>query len=215
MWRYVDLYCERITPGLLAEPLNLFSNASFFAAYFYTRRKYEINRLPRLLRLAHGLIFVIGVGSATFHATATMWGQLADMIPIALFVLTALFCYLKDYKKFAAPVIAAAYAWLFGMTYLCEKFINPLVVNGSQTYFGVASTLGILAVDQWREKSPQRKYFAQAFLVFVLSLTFRSLDQAYCVINPLGFHFFWHICNGILIERIFCGLAESFLSKRP
>lgn len=205
---YIDIYCERTGPGFLAEPLNLFSNVSFFVAYFITRQRYRISSLPIPLRIAHFFIFAIGVGSATFHATALMWGQLADILPIALFVLVSLYCYLKFIKKFSLIGIVAGYLWLFGVSYLCETFIDPLAVNGSQSYFGVASVLGVLALDQWREKSPQAKYYLQAFLIFVLSLTFRSLDQAFCARFPMGFHFLWHLCNGFLIERIFSGLAE-------
>jgi hypothetical protein len=36
---YVDLYCERTGPGLLAEPLNLFSNVGFFLAAWWLLRR--------------------------------------------------------------------------------------------------------------------------------------------------------------------------------
>jgi hypothetical protein len=29
---YIDIYCERLAPGVLAEPLNAISNISFFIA---------------------------------------------------------------------------------------------------------------------------------------------------------------------------------------
>ena len=38
MNRYIDIYCERLEPGLWAEPLNAVTNAAFFIAAFFAWR---------------------------------------------------------------------------------------------------------------------------------------------------------------------------------
>src|SRR4051794_32860977 len=90
LFQDVDLYCERLGPGLWAEPLNALSNAAFFVAAFFLFRLYEqcfgderYLDVQRLIRL----IVVVGIGSTIFHTIATRWAMAADVLPIVLFLL--------------------------------------------------------------------------------------------------------------------------------
>ena len=52
LFRQIDIYCERTAPGLLAEPLNLFSNLWFvFIGLVLLYRKPQNN-----LRTSHGCL---------------------------------------------------------------------------------------------------------------------------------------------------------------
>ena len=88
---HVFQYCERGTnPALWAEPLNAISNAGFFlAALIFWQcllwRKPEARNADHYLLIA--LVFLIGLGSLAFHLYANTGTALADVIPIALFML--------------------------------------------------------------------------------------------------------------------------------
>ena len=73
---YIDLYCERVGPEMLAEPFNAFSNGAFFVtAWLLWRRMrqhdaWSSGALPLIT-----LIVAIGIGSSLFHTYAQGWAQ--------------------------------------------------------------------------------------------------------------------------------------------
>lgn len=85
MFAAVDGYCERLGPGLWAEPLNAITNLAFLLAALIMARRARGHGLPRLLAAELALI---GAGSSLFHPVAQGWAGLADVIPIVLFSLT-------------------------------------------------------------------------------------------------------------------------------
>lgn len=86
MNEFIDVYCERLGPGLLAEPLNAVSNLAFFVATFcawrLARREHVSGVAPFILLV---LLMLIGIGSSLFHTFATRWAGLSDTLPILLF----------------------------------------------------------------------------------------------------------------------------------
>lgn len=68
----VDLYCERLGPGLLAEPLNAITNLAFFiAAWLLWRQSRIAGSLTGGVILLLALLVAFGVGSSLFHTFAT------------------------------------------------------------------------------------------------------------------------------------------------
>ncbi len=72
----IDNYCERLGPGLWAEPLNALSNLSFliaaFVAWRLLQRGAAVDGSHKILVL---LIATIGIGSGLFHTYATVWAK--------------------------------------------------------------------------------------------------------------------------------------------
>ena len=96
---YIDLYCERVGPGLWNEPLNAVTNLAFIAAgllLVIALRQVDpaVRRDPAILGLV-ALLFLIGLGSGLFHTFALFWAMLADVFPIALFILLYMYLALK------------------------------------------------------------------------------------------------------------------------
>src|SRR5512139_1525468 len=93
---YIDLYCERLGVGLMAEPANALTNAAFFiAAYLLWRAWRRQNpRSPGLLLLI-ALVVAIGIGSSLFHTFATVWARVLDEVPILLFQLAFMWLYAR------------------------------------------------------------------------------------------------------------------------
>src|SRR3546814_346293 len=106
MNRAIDIYCERLGPGLWAEPLNALTNLAFIVAGIVLvaalrRAEPGVRRDPAMLGLVL-LLFVIGIGSGLFHSFAVAWAALADVIPVALFIL--LYMYLALRRLVALPL---------------------------------------------------------------------------------------------------------------
>jgi hypothetical protein len=192
----IDLYCERLEPGLLAEPLNALTNGAFLVAAW---------RLQRLARRGDGsdrgvlalaaLALAIGIGSGLFHTFATGWALAADVVPILLFQLLFLLLYLRRQVGLgAAPAAGLCLAFLLAC--LAGRSV-PAALNGSLAY---APTLAVLALLGWHQlHSRQSWLLLEATGLFSLSLLLRSLDNALCPHWPIGTHLFWHLLNAAVL----------------
>jgi hypothetical protein len=192
---YVDGYCERLGPGLFAEPLNAVSNLAFLTAaialaVFAARTPVHV----RVLAVLIGLIFL---GSTAFHTTATGWGAAADSGFIAVFLLyyVVLFAHLF----FAVPW---RLAWLAAPAFL----VLTVAVTAGAAAVGLAgpgmyaSALLVLAgLAVVLRGRPERPWFAWATGVFAVSLTLRTLDGPLCAAVPVGTHFLWHVLNAVAL----------------
>ncbi len=206
----IDIYCERLGPGIWAEPLNAVTNMAFIAAAYIGLRFYRRELLPHqppaYFPLLIVLAFCIGIGSALFHTVATGWAMLADVIPIILFqfvFLTAFARLAMQYRWVKTVLILASFLLV---TWVIESSFPPGSFNGSTGYFSTA--LYLLGMGVWlsRQGIIHARYFWAAGLIFVVSLFFRSVDMAWCAEWSPGTHFLWHIFNGLMIYLVLKGL---------
>lgn len=194
----IDLYCERLGPGLLAEPINAVSNAAFFvAAWLLWRLARQRGALSAPIGAMLGLIVATGVGSTLFHTVATGWARWLDELPILLFQLAFLWVYARAALCWPRVSAAALVAAFLIAAFAARGF--PQLLNGSLTYapaIGVILALGLHAWSQRRERSP---LLLAAAGVFSLSLVLRTVDGAVCAAFPVGSHFLWHLLNAVVI----------------
>jgi hypothetical protein len=203
MNRAIDIYCERLGPGLWAEPLNALTNLAFILAGLLLvvalrRAEPELRRDPAILGLT-GLIFVIGLGSGLFHTFATAWAVLADVIPIALFIL--LYMYLALRRLVALPL------WGCGLgvaIVLLLTVVMPLGFGFSVSTYGVAllAMLGVGGFLHVARRHPAGPRILAAAGLFALSLAFRTADLPLCAALPLGTHFLWHVLNAAVLYSL-------------
>ena len=190
----IDLYCERLGPGLLAEPLNAVTNGAFLvAAWQLAGLAHSRDHGDRgVLALA---ALAIGVGSSLFHTFATGWALAADVLPILLFQLLFLLLYLRRRARLAmAPALGLCLAFLLAC--LAARSMSE-VLNGSLAY---APTLAVLALLAWHQlRQDQSALLLAATGLFSLSLLLRSLDNALCPLWPIGTHLFWHLFNAAVL----------------
>lgn len=192
MAQIYDLYCERLGPGLLAEPVNAATNAAFLVAAWFAWREAKARGAPDApTRILVGLVVLIGTGSGLFHTFATGWARVLDEVPILLFQLVYLWTYGRralGLPRWAAAGIVAAY---LAAALYCRGFGHLL--NGSLVYApAVAATLALGAVH-WRRQFQSRFALLGASIVLVVAIGFRTLDAALCEAFPLGTHFLWHL----------------------
>jgi hypothetical protein len=193
----LDLYCERLGPGLLAEPVNAVTNAAFLLAAWWIRtgaRRLGV-RGDRGITALTLLVVAIGVGSTLFHTFATTWALAADVVPILLFQLLFLWLHLRR-----RTAVGAAGALLLVALFLLATMAArtaPELLNGSLAY---GPTLLALLLLGWRElRLRQRPQLLIAAGVFTLSLLLRSIDQLVCPWLPVGTHLLWHLLNAVVL----------------
>jgi Ceramidase len=195
---YIDLYCERILPGLLGEPLNALSNLSFFVAAWAIWRlaQYQMKE-PLSIWILITLAIAIGTGSTLFHTFATEWASLLDMIPILLFQLCFLWFYSNQvtgmkYRYIGLLILSFLYASSFS-----SQFTSLL--NGSLSYAPTLLALLSFGLYHYQKQKREPYILLAASGIFLLALLFRTLDQSICSHWSVGTHFLWHLCNGLLL----------------
>ncbi len=209
---YVDQYCERLGPGLLAEPLNAATNIAFFlAAWALWRLGRRSTSLSGDGCVLIALIVAIGIGSSLFHTFATTWAHWLDIIPILLFQLTFLWIYARRVMALGL-VPAAAIVVVFLMLALYGRQF-PHLFNRSLMYAPALFVMLGLGLYHWRRRPVHRFSLLGAAGMLFASIFFRTIDEAVCGHFPLGTHFLWHLLNaGVLYLCVLAVLGSSVKS---
>ncbi len=206
---YIDNYCERLEPGLWAEPLNAVTNAAFlvaaFLAWLLARRENAVN-VQTVILIA--LIAMIGVGSALFHTFATTLTLLSDVFPILLFQIAFIWFYSLFVMKLSVIKAAGLFGVFMVLTVLAEK-APAHILNGSLGYGPAILFLFGFGIWHWRTKMRERYVLLIASIVFMISLASRSVDMAVCDALPFGTHFMWHILNGCVLYLAVRGFIKN------
>jgi hypothetical protein len=197
--RAIDGYCERTDPSYWSEPVNAVTNAAFLIAAWIMWRRVRGQDLP-LATLMVVILAAIGAGSYLFHTYAQVWAATADVIPIVLFILLYVFAATRDFLgmgtsiSLGVTVLFVPYAAaLTGLFALLPFFAV------SAPYWPVPLLITVYALLlAFRHPATARGLWIGAFLL-ILSLVFRSIDEAVCGTVPFGTHFMWHILNGVML----------------
>ncbi len=206
---YIDGYCERLEPGLLAEPVNALTNFAFIIAAVIAFTKFGARRYPITFVLSL-ILGAIGVGSLLFHTFANRLTVIADVIPIALFVLTYLFAtnrYVARMRPVPAVMVTLLffpYSWLM-IAALSAAF--PWL-GGSVGYVPIALMILLYSLLLWRRWPLFAKDLAIGFGLLVISISFRWLDEPVCHLIPVGTHFVWHILNAVMLAWMIVALEK-------
>lgn len=190
-------YCEQALAIGGFEPWNALSNLAFVAAAASAWRGDAHSRhAPSGFSLLLLAVLAIACGSFAWHATHAPVAELADVVPILVFVVAFLYVTVRlrpDAGAFLAGVAAAAL--LFSI--LAVGVLAPRLLNGSAAYLPVLAALCVLAARDPRPAARTLLGFAGG--LFVVSLTARTLDPQVCTWFPRGSHWLWHLCNGGVI----------------
>lgn len=196
---YIDIYCERVAPGLWAEPLNAATNLSFIiAAVFAYKFAKERDALTQHSVLLILLMCAIGVGSTLFHTFATKLTQLSDVLPILFYQIAFIWFYSLFAIKLNALKTVGLFVVFMVMTVLSEMAPSH-ILNGSLGYAPSITFLLGFGIWHYKTKQPEPFILLLAALVFSVSLTFRSIDMMMCETIVIGTHFLWHVLNGCVL----------------
>ena len=208
-----DEYCERLGPGLLAEPANLFSNLAFFVAAFLLWRllavRYEGRSAPGTLRALPILIALIGVGSSAYHSFAVVWAEILDVLFIGIFIYYYVVCFLHGFAglRWRFALLGLPGFWLFSA--LIARIFPAGSFNGSTGYFPALFGIALMGLFLALQRRAAVLDFFAAAAVFLLSLMFRTMDAAWCERFPLGTHWIWHSLNAITLGLVAAALIRA------
>ena len=204
-------YCERGSdPAFWAEPLNAITNAAFLIAALVAL--FQWSAMPRASRRSIDLaliavVAIIGIGSFLFHTFATRWAVIADVAPIAVFMLTYMGYSLRRYLGWPwwATILGLAgfFIALQQAGTVCSA--GGPCFNGSVGYFPALAAMLLIGVLLMASAHPAGGSLVLAGLIFAVSLTARTVDMDLCPTTtlstgaPIGTHFIWHILNGTLL----------------
>ncbi len=201
----IGMYCERVSAGFWAEPLNAVTNLAFLlAAWIGWQQRAE---LPVAQRSRFGAVMIaltatIGLGSFLFHTVATRWAMLADVVPIGVYMLLAVGAILR--RTLGMPPVGVAVGLLVFLAAIPGTLVvlPPDRFSLSQPYLPALATLALCAIAaRWRNP-PAAPTLLAATITFAFSLTFRTLDQPLCSTLPFGTHFLWHLLNAVLLMLV-------------
>lgn len=215
MNNYIDLYCERLEPGLWSEPLNAFTNAAFFIAAFFAfllAKREQVLDFRTYTLIA--LLCAIGAGSTLFHTFATKITLLSDVLPILFYQIAFIWFYALYVMKLGAVKTSGLFAIFIVLTVLSEM-APAHIMNGSLGY--APSILFLIGFGVWHLKAQQKERYVLliAGCIFGMSLTFRSIDMAMCEHIEIGTHFMWHVLNGVVLYLTLRGFIYSVSNHRP
>lgn len=204
--RQIDGYCERVTPEFWAEPWNAVTNASFIiAALICLMVAARRGRMDGPVLWLSGLTAFIGVGSFLFHTYATAWAAVADVAPIGVFILSyftlSMVCF-AGYSWGRSFLLTLGYiVALVAVSWVVNTLLRDLI-GGSVSY--VPALLALLAVGTWLRMrgNPAGWWLIAAALIFGVSLTFRAIDLPLCHTHEMGWHWVWHILNGVVLGSL-------------
>lgn len=209
----VDAYCERLEPGLWAEPINAVTNLAFIfgAIWLWPRVKGDFGAQALAISL-----FSIGIASGLFHTYAQSWAGAADSLSILIYIL--IYLYLATQRMLGySRAIAIASVILFFPYAIATGFgifvvFGPL--NGSVGYLPVLILIAGYAIATRTKPSISRGLWIGVALL-AISLFLRSIDEAICTSFPIGTHFFWHILNGIMLTHLALVMARDAPMRSP
>lgn len=204
----IDIYCERTAPGLWGEPWNALSNVGFLIAGFVGLKAWKKGG-GKWLCLASLFVLLTFVGSVLFHTFANQWSHFADLLPILLFMLTAVAFSFRAVLKFTVPATVAITAGFLALTLAGEFGPFHNLLNGSGVYLPTLALLGTLGAGLTVKQSPHARHYVGGFAVFAVSLTARTLDAPLCASFPHGTHFIWHLLNGTLLAILLRAMATQ------
>lgn len=191
----VDGYCERVGPGYWAEPVNAVTNAAFLiaAAVMWAR-------VRGLGRAMCAVLAAIGVGSYLFHTHANPLTGLMDVVPIGMFILLYLFAASRDMLGMKGWQAGLATAGFIPYAAVATPLFQALpFFEVSAMYWPVPVLILVYAGLMARRAPVTARGLALGAGILVVSLVFRSLDEAVCGAFPVGTHFLWHVLNGIML----------------
>lgn len=196
----MDVYCERVGPGLFAEPLNALGNISFllaaWAAWVLATRT---GTLSAGVRALVAIAASIGIGSILWHTYPTPLTLILDIVPTLIFIIWFIWLYTRNVMGMRPLFAGASVAVFLLASFLVIPFSN--VLHGAPVYTPgllVTLVLGAFHATHAPERMVARFTLLAAAGVFAAALFFRTIDIEVCSVLPTGTHFLWHILIGLV-----------------
>lgn len=193
----MDAYCERVGPGLLAEPLNAITNISFiFAAWAAWILAKRTNKLTTKIKVLIWIGASVGIGSFLWHTLANAWTLILDIVPIVIFIMYYIWLYARNIMRKGILFASLAVVAFLVATYFAFPYAQFL--HGAAVY--TPGLLVVLILGAYHALTQKTSRFLLLYTagVYFTALFFRTIDQELCHFMPIGTHFIWHSLIGLV-----------------
>lgn len=195
--RPIDGYCERMGPGLWAEPVNAVTNLAFIVAALLLWRRTRAHPKARALAV---VLILIGIGSGLFHTVAQAWAALADVLPILFYIVLYIYASHRDFwGQGRAVAILLTLLSVPAMMALAQVLPFREALGGSAGYVPVPLLIFLHAALLARRAPATARGLALGAGLLCLSIAARTLDHPLCGAVPPGTHFLWHVLNAVML----------------
>lgn len=188
-------FCEAVHSGTVRQPSNAISSGAFVVVALLVLMR---SRTPTAWRFASAA-FVVGVGSAFFHASLTFWGQTADVLGMYLVATFLLLESMSRRRRWSAATQNVLYA--SGNVALLALLVG---LPSLRRYAFGALVLAIL----WSEATNRRRGIVTAplralatavgVLAFGFALWILDITHMLCAPDSLWQgHALWHVCGAV------------------
>lgn len=210
----VDQYCERLGPGLFAEPLNALSNLAFLVAGIAILRAAR-RAGSREAGILGWMVVAVAIGSGLFHTFATRWAMIADVAPIGVALVYFLWIYLRTAAQ-ATLAVTLKRLRDFGLATVAFMLIIPKeAFNGTNNYFSCLVALHFITRHAKKVSPEAARFFAASCGTFAFALVCRSVDLRLCADLAAGTHYLWHAFNGLTLWLVAKGFLAVVGSRPP
>jgi alkaline ceramidase len=178
-------WCEPnyIHSKYIAEFWNTLSNVMFLILGYYGIKYCKQNRLVKTFYVLFIVYILVGIFSAYFHASLTLFGQLLDEIGIYLVIIVGLCSYMNINILFTLP--------LFPLLFIYPSF-NPYIL------FALGFSIMYKVCKSYSEMSSVQKNCALTVVImFMISLCFWIFDKMCYYEGTIHTHFIFHITIAI------------------
>jgi hypothetical protein len=221
---FMDAFCERRSPSLWDEPLNLATNlALIVAAGLLVRRAAQLRgegaQVPPSVQALIALIAAMALSSAAYHMAATRWAGVSDAMAVRVFALYFSVCFMR---------------WMIGWPWSRVLLVLPLFAalgllvpqsfvptRGLLTFVATPLLPGLLGLVLFSTVLALRndaawKAIAAAAAAFGVALVCHRADRALCEAVPTGTHFLWHVFSAVTVYLITRAVLERAVQRlRP
>jgi hypothetical protein len=195
-----DGTCERLGPGLLAEPLNIATGFVFLGIAWGLLRHPD---QPGLTRLMCWLCAAAGATTVLLHLHPSRATEALDILPIIALVGVVFYGYARDVMQLTVGEAVSGVAVL--LPFVAGSLLLLLLLEEPLASAGYASLpvfiLGMAVVLRQREGDTGFRVML-AGLVLAGGLVLRGLDLPLCSWVPLGTHMLWHVAAAASIGMV-------------
>ena len=186
-------YCENYT-SYLEQPFNFITCAFFWVGVSILLSQHsEDDQSPSIHEIMAGMLFVLGITGAVWHATGNQIALGLDMMFLFMLLCVAVSAICNDildwsYQKGMGVIVVLV---LLG-AFLKDVGSETLPQNGA-VFVPVLIFFCYAAIEVRKQSTKVSIYLLWAAYVFAFGLIMRSADTVMCGAFPAGFHFMWHI----------------------
>jgi hypothetical protein len=209
----IDIYCERLDVGILAEPINAVTNFAFILAaiIMWIRCKNLVEG-----RVLAFLLFSIGCGSFLFHTFAQTWAAILDVTPILIFILTYIYAANRRFLVWSKRMSITGVILFLPYQFLVVSILSSIQFLGSSAqYVPVAILIFFYSALLHKSKTNLSRELFVGATILSLSIFARTIDEPLCLIVSVGTHFIWHILNAIMLAWMIEILRRHMLAGYP